>query len=109
MDVAVDLEIFGPVFPIIVADSREEMLRIANQTHYGLNAGVFTRSIHDAFWFATKLECGHVVVNGSPMYRPFIHGHGGPGLTGSGREGLRRSFEELTVEKGISFRNVLGS
>ncbi len=109
MEVARDLEIFGPVFPIIVANSRAEMLSIANQTHYGLNAGVFTSSIKDAFWFATKLACGQVVVNGGPMYRPYIHSHGGPGLTGSGREGLRRSFDELTVEKGISFRNVLGN
>ena len=107
MDVACDLEIFGPVFPLIVADSDEEALRIANQTSYGLNAAVFTRDIDRAFQFATQLECGLVVINGNPLYRPFIHGHGGIKLTGSGREGLRTSMEQMTTEKGIAFRNVL--
>jgi acyl-CoA reductase-like NAD-dependent aldehyde dehydrogenase len=107
MDVAKNLEIFGPVFPVIVADSDEEILDIANQTDYGLNAGVFTGSIDRAFWFSTRLECGLSVVNGNPLYRPFIHGHGGVKFTGTGREGLRHSFQELTSEKGIAFRNVL--
>jgi acyl-CoA reductase-like NAD-dependent aldehyde dehydrogenase len=107
MDVANNLEIFGPVFPIIVADSDKEILSIANQTDFGLNSAVFTSSIDHAFWFATRLECGMSVINGNPLYRPFIHGHGGVKSTGTGREGLRHSFQELTNEKGIAFRNVL--
>lgn len=108
MDVAKDLEIFGPVFPILVVDSDEEALDIANQTSYGLNAGVFTESVNRAFWFSTRLECGMVVINGSPLYRPYVHGHGGVKSTGIGREGLRSSFEELTTQKGLAFRRVLG-
>ena len=42
MDVAKDMEIFGPVFPIIGFDTEEEALKIANQTIYGLNAGCLT-------------------------------------------------------------------
>jgi acyl-CoA reductase-like NAD-dependent aldehyde dehydrogenase len=106
MDVACDLEIFGPVFPLIVGDSEKEMIALANRSNYGLNAAVFTRDIEKAFRFAIELECGLAVVNGNPLYRPFIHGHGGVKQTGVGREGLRSSIEQLTSEKGIAFRNV---
>ena len=107
MDVARDTEIFAPVFPIIAAKSEAELLDIANSTIYGLNAGVFTQDVQRAFTFAAELEYGLVVINGSPLYRPYNHKHGGYKATGIGREGLDGTLEELTQSKGIAFRHVL--
>jgi acyl-CoA reductase-like NAD-dependent aldehyde dehydrogenase len=107
MDVMKDMEIFAPVFPMISAGSEEEIVDIANNTKYGLNAGVFTRDVEKAFTFAARLECGLVVINGTPLYRPYNHPHGGYKATGIGREGLDSTIEEMTQVKGIAFRRVI--
>jgi succinate-semialdehyde dehydrogenase / glutarate-semialdehyde dehydrogenase len=107
MEVARDTEIFAPVFPIIEAGSEAELLDIANSTIYGLNAGVFTKDVERAFTFAAELEYGLVVINGSPLYRPYNHLHGGYKATGIGREGLDGTLEDMTQSKGIAFRRVL--
>ena len=107
MDVARDTEIFAPVFPIIQGGSEAELLEVANNTIYGLNAGVFTQDIDRAFTFAAELEYGLVVINGSPLYRPYNHLHGGYKATGIGREGLDGTLEDMTQSKGIAFRRVL--
>ena len=107
MDVMRDMEIFAPVFPIISASSDDEIVGIANNTKYGLNAGVFTRDINAAFTLAARLEFGLVVINGTPLYRPYNHPHGGYKATGIGREGLDVTIEEMTQVKGIAFRRVL--
>jgi acyl-CoA reductase-like NAD-dependent aldehyde dehydrogenase len=107
MDVARDSEIFAPVFPIIEADSEGELIDIANSTIYGLNAGVFTKDVQRAFTFAAELEYGLIVINGSPLYRPYNHLHGGFKATGLGREGLDGTLEDMTQSKGIAFRRVL--
>lgn len=108
MDVARDMEIFAPVFPIIEVGSTEEALHVANQTNYGLNAGVFTRDIQTAFTLAAQIESGLVVINGTPLYRPYNHPHGGIKRTGLGREGLDSTLEELTEVKSIVFRKAIG-
>jgi succinate-semialdehyde dehydrogenase / glutarate-semialdehyde dehydrogenase len=107
MDVMRDMEIFAPVFPTITAGSDDDIIGIANNTKYGLNAGVFTRDVEKAFTIAARLECGLVVINGSPLYRPYIHAHGGYKATGIGREGLDSTIEEMTQTKGIAFRRVI--
>lgn len=108
MGVAGDMEIFAPVFPVISVAGDQEALELANQTSYGLSAGVFTRDLERAFRFGTGLECGLVVVNGTSLYRPLIHGHGGYKRSGIGREGLDVTMQELTQVKGIAFQGVLG-
>lgn len=107
MDIARDMEVFAPVFPLISAGSDEEMVRVANNTKYGLNAGVFTQDVDKAFTFAAVLECGLVVINGTPLYRPYNHPHGGFKKTGIGREGLDSTIQEMTEVKGIAFRKVI--
>ena len=68
-DVAKDLEIFGPVFPIIGFDTFEEAVEIANQTSYGLASAVMTNDINKAMKFATAVQAGTCVINGSGNYR----------------------------------------
>ncbi|MCF1467519.1 aldehyde dehydrogenase [Agrobacterium vitis] len=57
-------EIFGPVLGVLPADSIDRMLAIANDTDYGLHATVYTRDIDRALYFARRLACGTVAING---------------------------------------------
>jgi acyl-CoA reductase-like NAD-dependent aldehyde dehydrogenase len=57
-------EIFGPVLVTHLCDGAEDALRIANDSPYGLVAGVYTRGHDTALWLARKLEAGQVFING---------------------------------------------
>lgn len=107
MDVAKDLEIFGPVFPIIGFDTFEEAVAIANQTSYGLASGVITDNINTALKFAKAVEAGTCVINSSGNYRSVHQPFGGYKDTGLGREGTTHTLYEVTQEKTIVLKNVL--
>lgn len=107
MEVARDMEIFAPVFPVIASSSEAEMVEIANNTRYGLSAAVFTRDYERAFSIGSAIECGLVVVNGTSLYRPLIHQHGGYKRSGIGREGFDITMHEMTQNKGIAFRGAV--
>ncbi len=68
-------EIFGPVAAIIVADDPDHALALANETRFGLSAGVYTRSLRLAAMFQDRLEAGMVMVNlptaGVDFHAPF--------------------------------------
>jgi acyl-CoA reductase-like NAD-dependent aldehyde dehydrogenase len=109
MEVARDLEIFAPVFPVIGARSEDEMIEIANNTSYGLSAAVFTRDYEKAFSMGAAIECGLVVINGTSLFRPLIHQHGGYKRSGIGREGFDITMQEMTQNKGIAFRGAVNA
>jgi succinate-semialdehyde dehydrogenase/glutarate-semialdehyde dehydrogenase len=77
MDVAKNMEIFGPVIPILGFDTEKDVVALSNNTFYGLNVGVFTGDMKRAFRVASLLECGSVVINGSGNYRNIDQPHGG--------------------------------
>ncbi|MBC6983590.1 aldehyde dehydrogenase family protein [Caulobacter sp. 17J80-11] len=68
-------EIFGPVAVAILADSAEHALEIANDTEFGLSAGVYTTSLKHARMFQDGLKTGMVMVNlptaGVDLHAPF--------------------------------------
>ena len=101
MDIAKDLEVFGPVWPVIGFDSIEEALEIANQSFYGLSSGVFTKDLLCGIKVAYALETGACVVNGNGCYRTAHEPYGGHKRSGIGVEGVSHTLEELTQMKTI--------
>lgn len=107
MDVANQLEIFGPVFPIIGFDTEEEAVQIANSTIYGLQGGVMTKDMSRAMRVASKLQCGGVVINSSGNYRHLDQPFGGWKMSGIGREGVSVTLDEMTQAKSYILKNIL--
>jgi succinate-semialdehyde dehydrogenase/glutarate-semialdehyde dehydrogenase len=100
MDVAKDMEIFGPVISIIGCDSTEEAIEIANQSKYGLSGCVFTKDWKKGMYVARKADTGGMVINGTTMYRNAMQPFGGHKMSGQGNEGFI-TLEEMTVTKTI--------
>ncbi len=91
-------EIFGPVLSAITFDTEEEALRIANDSPYGLAAGVWTNDLSRAHRVARKLRAGSVWVNhwdGGDMTAPF----GGYKQSGNGRDKSLHAFDKYTELK----------
>ena len=99
MDIASNMEIFGPVFPLIPFDTEDEAVEIANNSVYGLSSGLMTKDMNRAFRVGRKLKAGAAVVNGSGGYRHLDQPFGGYKQSGIGREGLSISLEEFSYIK----------
>ena len=89
-------EIFGPVVVLAPYTDFAQALEMANDTVYGLQAGVFTRNLAHAWQAFETLEVGGVIINDSPAFRVDNMPYGGVKASGFGREGLRYAIEELT-------------
>lgn len=90
-------EIFGPVVGVVPFDSEAEMIALANDTEYGLAAGIWTQNIDRAMRFARSIEAGTVWVN---TYRSaaYMSANGGTKKSGYGRRGgfeVMREFSKL--------------
>jgi acyl-CoA reductase-like NAD-dependent aldehyde dehydrogenase len=107
MNIATDMEVFGPVFPVIGFDTEKEALEIANTAPYGLSSGVMTKKMDVALRIATKIEAGTCVINGCGNYRSAHMAFGGPKMTGLGREGASYTLTEYTRIKNIALKQML--
>jgi acyl-CoA reductase-like NAD-dependent aldehyde dehydrogenase len=92
-------EVFGPVMVLQRAASIDEAYAQVNDSAYGLQAGVFTRSLDAAFRANRELEVGGVIIGDVPSYRADQMPYGGVKDSGIGREGLHSAMEDLTYEK----------
>jgi lactaldehyde dehydrogenase len=99
-------EVFGPVVPIIGFRTQEEALQLANDSPYGLQAGVFTNDISRAIDFTKNLQVGGIVVNWTGAFRAANLPFGGVKMSGKGREGIHHTMEEMTELKSVIFHNV---
>ena len=94
MDVAHDVEIFGPVFPLIPFETDEEALEILNNCDNGLSSGIITKDLKTAMKMACEIKSGACVLNGQSSYRHMEQAFGGYKMTGIGREGISTTLEE---------------
>jgi acyl-CoA reductase-like NAD-dependent aldehyde dehydrogenase len=96
-------ETFGPIVPLITVDSDEEALAVANDSHLGLQAAVYTRSLKRAFRYLDNLRVGNVVVNDSTDYWEAHEPFGGAAgtRTGWGRIGGRYTMLDMTDLKTV--------
>lgn len=106
-DVSTDMEIFGPVVPIISFDTVEEAIEIANSSKFGLCGCVFTENMKLAMKVCNELECGGTVINGASFFRSFEMPFGGYKYSGIGTEGVMSTFEEVTRMKTIVLKNII--
>lgn len=100
-------ETFGPTAPIIEFSTDEEALEIANDTEYGLSAGVITNDLQRALYFAENIESGMVHVNDASVHDEPFCPFGGCKQSGVGREGGRHSMEEMSEMKWVTIQRGL--
>jgi len=92
-------EVFGPVISILPFQNLDEAVAAANSTEYGLQAGIFTRSVDLAMEVADRLDVGAVVINETSDVRIDSMPFGGFKKSGVGREGVRYAVLEMTEPK----------
>jgi benzaldehyde dehydrogenase (NAD) len=93
---AYEEEIFGPVAPIIVFDQEDEAVRLANETEYGLSAGVLG-SMERAMRVGGKLRTGLLHINDQTVADEVVNPFGGVGASGNGTSiGGPANWEEFT-------------
>lgn len=97
-------EAFGPVAVISRFSDFSEALRQVNNSRYGLQAGVFTRDIFRMHQAWDELEVGGVVIGDVPSWRVDNMPYGGVKDSGTGREGVRCSIEEMTEVRTLIIR-----
>ncbi len=96
-------EVFGPVLPVMQADSFDEAVAIANASRYGLGASVWTRDLDTALQAAESLEAGVVWVNQHLRLPPDVP-FGGVKGSGVGRENGYGALDRYTRTKTILIR-----
>lgn len=95
----VQYETFGPVSPIIRVNGIDEAVKVANNTKYGLQAGIFTNNINNAMKAVKEIEAGGVIVNKPSTYRMDNMPFGGCKMSGLGKEGIKYAIEDMTKTK----------
>jgi acyl-CoA reductase-like NAD-dependent aldehyde dehydrogenase len=97
-------EIFGPVATIDRYSDFGEALRMANDSKFGLQAGVFTRDVGRVLEAAGTLEFGGVLINEVPTFRADQMPYGGVKDSGNTREGPAFAVMELTEERFVTLQ-----
>ncbi|NOX54796.1 MAG: aldehyde dehydrogenase family protein, partial [Planctomycetes bacterium] len=96
-------ELFGPAVAITYFDEIDEAVRLANDTRYGLSAGIFTRDVDRAMKFALQVDSGNLHINWSSQWRADLMPYGGLKDSGIGKEGPKYAIREMTEEKMVVF------
>lgn len=93
-------EIFGPVLSVTTFKDFDEAIQIANDTEYGLGAGVWSRSFHTAYRAGRKIQAGRVWTNCYHVY-PAHAAFGGYKKSGIGRETHKMILEHYQQTKNL--------
>ncbi len=92
-------ELFGPAVALTPTGSIEEAIEMANDTNYGLSAGIFTQNIDWAMKFVQEVESGNLHINWGPQWRADLMPYGGLKESGFGKEGPKYAVQEMTETK----------
>ncbi len=92
-------ELFGPAVAVTAFNDINQAIAMANDTRFGLSAGIFTQDIDHALHFANKVEIGNININWGPQYRVDLMPYGGLKDSGIGKEGPRYAIKEMTEVK----------
>ena len=93
-------EVFGPVMAVLAFDTESEVIARANDTQFGLAAGVFTQDLTRGHRTVTQLQAGTTWINAynlTPVEAPF----GGSKMSGVGRENSRAAIEHYSQLKSV--------
>lgn len=101
-------ETFGPLVPVIAVDDFDEAIAEANNTEYGLEAGLFTQDIDRAKRAANEIEAGGVNVNTVSGFRADHMPYGGFKDSGIGKEGIKYACNHFSREKLVGFHAGFG-
>lgn len=96
-------ELFGPAVAVTPFDSIDEAIALANDSIYGLSAGIFTENLEWAIKFAREVQSGNLMINWGPQWRADLMPYGGLKESGFGKEGPRYAVEEMTELKLVCF------
>jgi acyl-CoA reductase-like NAD-dependent aldehyde dehydrogenase len=96
-------ELFGPAVAVTPFGDIDEAIAMANDSKYGLAAGIFTENLEWAWRFAREVQSGNLHVNYGPQWRADLMPYGGLKDSGFGKEGPRYAVEEMTELKMVVF------
>jgi acyl-CoA reductase-like NAD-dependent aldehyde dehydrogenase len=96
-------EIFAPVVGIASYTDLDDCIRRVNLSRFGLQAGVFTKSVDIAFKAAREIQVGGVMINDASQFRADHMPYGGVKQSGWGKEGPKYAIHEMTEERIIVF------
>jgi len=102
-------EIFAPVVCIEPYHDFTDAIKMVNNSHYGLQTGVFTNDFSKIQKAYNQLEVGGVIINDCPTFRIDPMPYGGIKDSGVGREGVRFAMEEMTEIKLLAVKGLLSS
>src|SRR5256885_15318912 len=94
-------ELCGPAVGVSRAASLDEAIQLANQSRYGLSAGLFTQDIDAALRFAREVDAGNLHINWGPAWRTDLMPYGGLKDSGFGKEGPKYAIHEMTELKTV--------
>jgi glyceraldehyde-3-phosphate dehydrogenase (NADP+) len=92
-------ELFGPAVAVTRASSLGQAIALANDSRYGLSAGIFTQNIDWALKFAREVDSGNIHINWGPAWRADLMPYGGLKESGFGKEGPKYAIQEMTEVK----------
>jgi len=97
-------EVFGPVVAVRAYDTFDEAVGLANDSDFGLHAGVFTQSVRTALRAVRELDFGGVLINEVPTFRADQQPYGGVRDAGNTREGPAYAVQEMTTLRFVSLQ-----
>jgi len=96
-------ELFGPAVAVTPFTNIEQAIELANDSNYGLSAGIFTQNIDWAMKFIHNVDSGNLMINSGPQWRADLMPYGGLKDSGMGKEGPKYAIHEMTELKMVVY------